>query len=667
MAQLTIRKRILFTFTALIIVLGGIVGSIGYTSLDKVQRFNTIANEADKIQKLWGEIALNEKNYRLYSDEKIVFEVKNLLAQIQEEVGKTKTLLVSEKIKEKLHTVNLKIKAYEPLFDDLVNNSKKKKISLENMQKNAESIINEINAYLIKAIENSDYLDSLESLGMEYGMGFDEILSLSNRTIQYFLALRVEEKDFLTYQKEEYYAQFNNKIEAYKNIEAELKDVVAVTEREEMVESTKRIEKKFDEYYRLFKRIYDLWKENNDKLVEVQKLGDEIIKSLDEIFDLAKKDANSVQANSKTLMLISTILALIMGIVLSFFLGDSVAKPVRLVVGKLADIAQGGGNLTKELEVLAEDEIGNLAKSFNSFIAGLRKIIAGVKLSSERIFEFSNQFEKTARKMNDDVNKTSERVDTVDGTVKKINRNVEQITGEVKQSSLNMNSIASSVEEMNASISEIAANSEKASAMTNSAKQQSESVSESVNRLGVAAQEITVVIETINEIAEQTNLLALNATIEAARAGVVGRGFAVVANEVKELSKQTAAATEHIREKIEAIQDSTEDTVEDINQISRVISDINDIVSAIDSAVEKQSLTTKDMANNIVETASGSEEVTESVVQTASDIQHISNNISGVRDGVYDNAASATQIKNSADDLAQLAKELNGLVNKFVI
>ena len=158
-------------------------------------------------------------------------------------------------------------------------------------------------------------------------------------------------------------------------------------------------------------------------------------------------------------------------------------------------------------------------------------------------------------------------------------------------------------------------------------------------------------IKVITSIAQQTNLLALNATIEAARAGEAGKGFAVVANEVKELAKQTAKATEDISRKIDAIQSDSKGAVEAIGQIGTIIGQINDIQTTIASAVEQQTATTAEIARNVAEAATGSREIAQNVL--------------GVAQAARSTTEGAANTKGSADELARLAIELQRLVTKL--
>jgi methyl-accepting chemotaxis protein len=186
-----------------------------------------------------------------------------------------------------------------------------------------------------------------------------------------------------------------------------------------------------------------------------------------------------------------------------------------------------------------------------------------------------------------------------------------------------------------------------------------------MQKLGQAAQEIGHVTETITNISAQTNLLALNATIEAARAGTAGKGFAVVANEIKELAKQTAEATEDIKTKIAGIQSSTGTAISDIGQITTVIRDVGSIVASIAAAIEQQANVTKDVAGNIAQASTGVREANQRVSQTAEVSKSIAHDIASVNAAVVDIRQGGQHVQSSALELSKLAELLGAQVAQF--
>jgi methyl-accepting chemotaxis protein len=202
---------------------------------------------------------------------------------------------------------------------------------------------------------------------------------------------------------------------------------------------------------------------------------------------------------------------------------------------------------------------------------------------------------------------------------------------------------------MSASVKEIAKNANDAARVATSAVKVAEDTNRTVAKLGESSVQIGKVIKVITSIAQQTNLLALNATIEAARAGEAGKGFAVVANEVKELAKQTAVATEDISGKIEAIQSDTKSAVSAIAEIAKVIGQINDISNTIASAVEEQSATTNEIARNATEAAKGSVD--------------ISKNITSVSTAAKSTTEGANNTLAAAQELARLSAALKAVVD----
>ncbi|MCA9732764.1 hypothetical protein KC799_11585 [candidate division KSB1 bacterium] len=227
---------------------------------------------------------------------------------------------------------------------------------------------------------------------------------------------------------------------------------------------------------------------------------------------------------------------------------------------------------------------------------------------------------------------------------------VAEASGQVSQ---NIDNVAAAIEEMNAAIKEIANRAGEASNIADNAVEIASSANDTISSLGDSSKEISKVIKVITSIAQQTNLLALNATIEAARAGEAGKGFAVVANEVKELAKETAAATEDITQKIEKIQKDTEGSVGSVKQIVNIIKTINDISNTIAAAVEEQAVTAADVANNVSEASMSAATIVE--------------NISQVTEAASETSAGAAQMRNHSQELSELAKQLSNQVDMLEI
>lgn len=210
--------------------------------------------------------------------------------------------------------------------------------------------------------------------------------------------------------------------------------------------------------------------------------------------------------------------------------------------------------------------------------------------------------------------------------------------------------VATNTEEMISSIKEISRSSTEAADISKQAMQQAIATNKTINELGESSKEIGNVIKVISSIAQQTNLLALNATIEAARAGDAGKGFAVVANEVKELAKQTAKATEEITNKIGAIQESSKGAIGAIGSITKVIEQVNNISITIAAAVEEQTATTNEVGR---------------VVQEASQaVEGIASTVKEVSLTAKASEAGASQTLEASNSLADLATKLRELVQK---
>lgn len=365
--------------------------------------------------------------------------------------------------------------------------------------------------------------------------------------------------------------------------------------------------------------------------------------------------------------IIITLLSLLAAGVAVLISARTITKPINQAVLNLKDIAEGEGDLTMRLNVSTKDEMGDLAIWFNAFVEKLQKIISRISESTEDINSSSVGLSGIAVNLSKTSEDTSQRSSNVATAAEEMNANLSGVAAAMEQSTTNTSMVASAAEEMNATINEIASNAEQAHSISEKAVEQAKGASAKMEELSLAASAIGRVTEAITDISDQTNLLALNATIEAARAGEAGKGFAVVANEIKELAKQTAEATQDIKSQIKGVQDTTGSTIKEIDQISKIIDSVNEIVATISSAVREQSSATEEIASNISQASIGLGEVNENVSQSSVVADSITQDIVGVSNAADEISKSSNDVKKSAEELSRFADDLKGIVNTFKI
>jgi Methyl-accepting chemotaxis protein len=340
---------------------------------------------------------------------------------------------------------------------------------------------------------------------------------------------------------------------------------------------------------------------------------------------------NALKATVLTMVSIAVLLAA------STLVSRSIFHRLSDIVHRIHAIGQGKGDLTQRIQISSNDEVAAVAKEFNAFIEKIHGMILDLAKNATAVATASEQFTSINQQITANSDEASARANTISTATEKV--------------SINLQTVATGAEEMSATNKDIAKNAVEAAKVAQDAVGMAHQTNATVGKLGASSAEIGQVIKVITSIAQQTNLLALNATIEAARAGERGKGFAVVANEVKELAKQTAAATEDISPRIAAIQADAKAAMEAIKAISEIVGRVNDISATIATAVEEQSATTIEMSRNVTEAARSSGEV--------------ARNIADVATAAESTSAGVGESHRAARSLAQMSTELRELVGQF--
>lgn len=379
--------------------------------------------------------------------------------------------------------------------------------------------------------------------------------------------------------------------------------------------------------------------ENENQLGPITEVVDEalagLIKSQTEQAQQASRESVRMAAAERLQLILLLAGGIALGVVISSLTARAIVRPVGEMVRTAKAIAHG--DLSAEVEHRSEDEVGQLAESFREMIGALRQMICQTSTNAHNLTTASEELASASLQIGANAGQTSHQATVISAAADQVSKNIQ--------------TVAAGAEQMMASIREIAKSAVESTRVATNAVEVAREASSTIGKLGTSSAEIGAVIKAITSIAQQTNLLALNAAIEAARAGEAGRGFSVVANEVKELAKGTALATEDISRRIQTIQSDTQSAVAAIGEITGVIHRVNDISATIASAVEEQAATTTEMGRGVSEAAQGSTEIAHNIVEMAK--------------AAAETSGQASRSQTAAAELAGMAKTMQSLASRY--
>jgi len=407
-----------------------------------------------------------------------------------------------------------------------------------------------------------------------------------------------------------------------------------------------------------------------EKTAEIKRFRNTVIeKAMNNMVD----GANLV----KTAALTAAALAIILGIAIGFFAARSISRPV----GQLAEAVQkvANGDLTEQVVIQRNDEIGILANAFNSMVIQLQGLVKQITFNAEQLAASSEELTASAEQ-------SAQAVNQVAGAVTGIAHGAEQQLNAVTETSAVVEQMSASIQQVAATANQVAEHSFKAAEQAQAgdksvvrAVSQMGNIEQTVNnsaqvvvKLGERSKEIGQIVDTISGIAGQTNLLALNAAIEAARAGEQGRGFAVVAEEVRKLAEQSQEAAKQIAGLISEIQGDTDKAVVAMKEGTQEVAVGAEVVSAAGQAF-------KEIVTLVTQVSEQVREISAAIQQMAGGSQHIVSSVKSIDElskkaageaqtvsaATEEQSASMEEIASSSQSLAKMAQDLQTAVGKF--
>ncbi|MBN1412953.1 MAG: hypothetical protein JW969_19080 [Spirochaetales bacterium] len=367
-----------------------------------------------------------------------------------------------------------------------------------------------------------------------------------------------------------------------------------------------------------------------------------------------------------TTFILITVLSVIFLVFCIYFavrLTSRVSTKEKIMLGRIKEYTSSIGDADTEQMMNVVKMIGLMEESIKES-SNAADIVNELNLNIHAVANTSEEMSSNITAVATAAEEISSNINTIANTAEEMSANTSNVATTTEQMSNNFKVIEHTIKAMSDSVGVIAENARSAVNVAANAVDKAQNTTELMTLLGKNAMEIGKVINVIQLIAQQTNLLALNAAIEAAGAGEAGKGFAVVANEVKELARQTATATEDITAKIEGIQSSTANAVEAIKQITDIIHKINTSQIGITNMVEEQTKASEEIKRNVTQATVGVNEISKNIKESAIGANHVSKGINEIATGANSVARNVAEAASAIKDLSQKLEESEVLVKE---
>lgn len=618
----SIKKKITVGFAvpiALIVCLSLIV----FYSNDKRSTFAALLDQASSLKHHELETRKYEKNFLLHKDTVDINHLQSNLTTMKNYISILKEHSWDSTMVENLLNVEKSVLQYDTLFKEVVQLWKEKGL---NENEGLRGIFRRATHDMESLIKDRD---------------------LPAEVTAQLLMCRRREKDYIIRGDMKYVDKLAKDVTTLKTI----LDTAGAPDLHQNV----------DTYQENFLQMVEVDKKINNTITLFKKEINTLEPIIDKVVLHAKEEISNAEQMILTILLSATILTILLSLIVGGFIGRLITNPIDELMKTI--ISLGDKNLTNRSTIVSQDEIGKMALATNNSIDSIRSIFTQLQKNAKTITTSSNDLTSITQKTTKSVKQLQGVSSSIQQSTKDATNDINDIVVSTNDMNESLEFISIAVKEMGLASNEISHNCHKGSEVANIAHKKTTSTNDLMKKLEMSAQEIGKILDVIKDIADQTNLLALNATIEAASAGEAGKGFAVVANEVKELAKQTAQATEEIETKIVDMRQNTDNSVKAIEGITEVVDEVNNISQIIASAVEEQSSS----INNISESLSGVNNASENVQKSTDNLRKISNGINEFNKSIGGISDSIHKVEDKVSQFNGMAEELRNTMNEFKV
>ncbi|KMT53150.1 chemotaxis protein [Pseudomonas fildesensis] len=642
-ANLGMAKKLGLGFT-LVLLLTALVAAIGVWSLQTVGlRFEGLKNMSSLNSGLL-KVRLIEQDYALHADAKSVDALHESVDALAAQAAVLKAQSAANV--PVMTEVEQALAAYRKAFDEFVELTQTKDLALEMASWSVSSVANNLDVLQAGLADDGAYglKESQGKEGAEFIEQAGQVSQVSRLMLQAMNEARVRLDQSRKGEEAEQgkIEQADEALAQVDHLKTAVKDPGYQTVLNEVSGHIASFSEKLGEYTGLLAQEKVVYKQLHDR-------ADQVVSRVNQAYDAEDQSMQAQLKKSAMLIIGSSALALLVGLIAAWVITRLIVAPLRSVIAVAQQIASG--DLSGRMEVNRRDEIGQLMLAMQQMGNGLSSMVSGLQAGIEQLASSAHSLSSVTEQTNVEVSSQKEETEQVatamnqmTATVHDVARNAEQAAQAAQTADEKVDSGQQVVRQSLQRIELLASSSTSASA--------------SIESLSAEIQNIGTVLSVIKSVAEQTNLLALNAAIEAARAGEQGRGFAVVADEVRALAKRTQQSTEEIERLVSTLRTAAQSSVQQIQQsgelVKLAVSDALETESALGSIAAAVSLIqqmNQQIAAAAEEQSSVAEEINRSVTSIRASADQSALSMQG-------NAASSIQ-------LAQLGAELKGMVGHF--